>query len=137
MQFLNECIYITTGSEISTEPSYILLNTAVSSQWGFPTECPAGCVCKDDGSDSKMDYSALYDCNSNDYSKKCGFSEGFCDMVTHKSPQYKVDYIRVYQNPNLDEQKVGCSTPERPTRKYIEAHQKVYKTENDVSSISL
>lgn len=110
-----------TGSEVSTEPSYILLNTAVSSQWGFPIECPPNCDCKE------------YDCNSKDYAKKCGFSGGFCDMMTKgkSSPQYKVDYVRVYQDPTKEEQKIGCSTPERPTRRYIEAHQHLYKTDQD------
>ena len=112
-----------TGSEISTEPSYILLNTAVSSQWGFPLTCPDNCPCK------------KYDCHSKQYAEKCGFSDGFCDMMTKPDvpPQYKVNYVRVYQNPNLPEQKVGCSTPERPTRRYIEANEKLYKSEYDVS----
>jgi beta-glucanase (GH16 family) len=110
-----------TGSEISTEPMYILLNTAVSSQWGFPLTCPANCDCKE------------YDCNSREYSKRCGFSDGFCDMMTKQktSPKYKVDWVRVYQDPSKEEQKVGCSTPERPTRRYIEAHEKLYKTDKD------
>ena len=111
-----------TGAEISSEPSYILLNTAVSSQWGFPKECPDNCPCKD------------YDCNSHDYKSKCGFSEGFCDMMRSSDPpKYKVDWVRVYQDPNDDLQKVGCSTPERPTRRWIEAHADQYKQEHDVS----
>jgi hypothetical protein len=109
------------GSEISSEPSYILLNTAVSSQWGFPIECPAGCTCK------------KYDCHSTDYAQQCGFSPGFCKMMLESPPEYKVDWIRVYQNPDFEEQKVGCSTPERPTRRYIEGHEMLYKTEQDVS----
>jgi hypothetical protein len=48
-----------------------------------------------------------------------------------KSPQYKIDWVRVYQDPTKKEQKVGCSTPERPSRQYIEAHQKLYKTDKD------
>ena len=109
-----------TGSEISTEPSYILLNTAISSQWGFPLECPDNCKCK------------KYDCHSNDYAARCGFSDGFCEMMTQReSPQYKINWVRVYQDPTKPEQKVGCSTPERPTRRYIEANEKLYKTAND------
>jgi len=46
-------------------------------------------------------------------------------------PAYKVDWVRVYQDPNKPEQKIGCSTPERPTRRYIEAHPHLYKTEHD------
>eukprot|EP00980_Cylindrotheca_fusiformis_P004108 scaffold894_cov153-Cylindrotheca_fusiformis.AAC.4 len=108
-----------TGSEISSEPSYIVLNTAVSSQWGFPLECPEGCECKH------------YDCHSADFADQCGFSPGFCEMMLDEPPQYKVNSIRVYQNPDFEEQKVGCSTPERPTRRYIEGHEKLYKREFD------
>ena len=46
-------------------------------------------------------------------------------------PKYKIDWVRVYQDPNKEEQKVGCSTPERPTRRYIEAHEKLYKSDED------
>jgi len=110
-----------TGSEVSTEPMYILLNTAVSSQWGFPTKCPGDCPCSD------------YDCNSKNYGDICGFSPGFCDMMTKgkEPPKYKIDWVRVYQDPTKEEQKVGCSTPERPTRRYIEANEKLYKTDQD------
>jgi len=106
--------------EISSEPSSIILNTAISSQWGFPGECPANCPCK------------KYDCNSKDWTDVCGFSEGFCDMMKKKGgPQYKIDWVRVYQDPSKPEQKVGCSTPERPTRQYIEAHPNLYKMPED------
>ena len=36
-----------TQAEIPSEPSYVLFNTAVSKEWGFPTTCPAGCPCKE------------------------------------------------------------------------------------------
>lgn len=114
---------VVVGSTISTEPMYIIMNTAVSKQWGFPSTCPANCPCKE------------YDCNSNKFQEICGFSPGFCDMMTNKTdiPSYRVNYIRVYQDPTNPKHKVGCSTPERPTRTYIEAHQDLYKTKNDVS----
>jgi beta-glucan synthesis-associated protein KRE6 len=110
------------GSEISSEPSYILLNTAVSKQWGFPHECPTNCPCKE------------YDCRSKDWPDTCGFSEGFCSMMTDPAEpvEYKIDWVRVYQDPTNPTQKVGCSTPERPTRKYIIANENNYKTENDI-----
>lgn len=102
---------------------YVLLNTAVSKQWGFPLECPDNCLCK------------KFDCHSSDYAQRCGFPANFCKMMTDSDrPQYKVNYVRVYQNPDWEEQKVGCSTPERPTRQYIEAHEKLYKRERDVST---
>jgi hypothetical protein len=104
---------------------YIIMNTAVSKQWGFPPTCPANCPCKE------------YDCNSNKFQEICGFSPGFCDMMTNKTdiPSYRVNYVRVYQDPSNPKHKVGCSTPERPTRKYIQAHQDLYKTKNDVSNV--
>lgn len=108
------------GAAISSEPSYILLNTAISKQWGFPLECPANCPCKH------------YDCNSKHWESLCGFSEGFCDMIKANEPEYKINWVRVYQDPNNSVQKVGCSTPERPTRRYIEGHEHLYKTDRDI-----
>mmetsp|Transcript_41752 Transcript_41752/g.77239 ORF Transcript_41752/g.77239 Transcript_41752/m.77239 type:complete len:657 (-) Transcript_41752:751-2721(-) len=105
------------GSEISSEPSYIIMNTAVSSQWGFP-KCPTNCPCK------------KYNCHTTDYRQKCGLPTGFCDMM-NETALYKVNYVRVYQDPNDPKQKVGCSTPERPTRKWIEGHEADYKQEGD------
>jgi beta-glucan synthesis-associated protein KRE6 len=107
-----------TGAEISSEPSYIILNTAISKQWGFPNQCPTNCPCK------------VYNCNSKRWQDICGFSMGFCKMM-QTQPEFKIDWVRVYQDPNDPKQKVGCSTPERPSRKYILAHEKVYKTETD------
>jgi beta-glucanase (GH16 family) len=107
------------GAEISSEPSYIIVNTAVSKQWGFPKECPANCPCK------------VYDCNSRQWQNFCGFSPGFCKMMLEKPPEYKIDWIRAYQDPHDPKHKVGCSTPERPTRKFIVANEKLYKTEAD------
>ena len=99
------------------------MNTAISSQWGFPKNCPGNCPCK------------KYDCLAPEWEKHCGFSEGFCDMVTNKLdvPEYKINWVRVYQNPDDETEKVGCSTPERPTRKWIEAHEAQYKRDGDVS----
>jgi hypothetical protein len=51
----------------------------------------------------------------------------------NKTPEYKVNYVRVYQNPKNPKHKVGCSTPERPTSTWIKGHQDSYKREEDVS----
>jgi len=111
-----------TGSEISSEPMYILLNTAISSQWGFPQKCPSMCPCK------------KYNCYGG-FQETCGFSEGFCDLLKEAPADYKINYVRVYQDPNDPKQKVGCSTPERPTRKFIEAHQHKYKLATDAKPL--
>lgn len=90
---------------------------------GFPSSCPPGCDCK------------KFDCSPNaPWQLKCGFSDGFCDMMnnrTHK-PKYRMNWVRVYQDPNDELQKMGCSTPERPSRKFIEAHESKYKQVGDV-----
>jgi hypothetical protein len=90
---------------------------------GFPNECPGTCPCK------------KYDCRAAAWQSKCGFSGGFCEMMMNETnvPKYKINWVRVYQDPNDELQKVGCSTPERPTRKYIEAHEETYKQSGDVS----
>jgi len=111
------------GSVISTEPSYIIMNTAISKQWGFPQECPTDCKCKE------------FDCHSTDWQYLCGFSYGFCEMMLDKTPEYKVNWVRVYQDPSNPLHKVGCSTPERPTRRYIEGHPDLYKEEKDAVPI--
>ena len=113
------------GGEISSEPSYILFNTAVSSEWGFPKTCPANCPCKN------------YNCFSTDFREQCGFSEGFCSMMKNEVPKMRVNWVRVYQDPDDPMQKVGCSTPERPTRRYIEAHMDQYKQDSDVSTFAI
>jgi len=54
-----------------------------------------------------------------------------------KPAEYKVNWVRVYQDKNDPKQKVGCSTKERPTRKFIEAHKKKYMQAGDVSGCSI
>lgn len=111
------------GSEVSSEPMYIIMNTAISKEWGFP-KCPANCPCEN------------YDCTSKKFLETCGFPEGFCEMMNNETaPEYKVNYVRVYQNPNNPKHKVGCSTPERPTKRYIKGHEHLYKTGNDLKPL--
>jgi hypothetical protein len=57
----------------------------------------------------------------------------FSSQMMETKPSMKINYIRVYQDVTDEKQKVGCSTPERPTRKYIKANEKLYKKEHDVS----
>lgn len=107
-----------TGGRISSEPMYVILNTAVSSQWGFPAKCPSDCPCD------------TYNCRGG-YKEQCGFSEGFCPMMGEPA-EYKINYIRVYQDRKDEKQKVGCSTLERPSKKFIEAHEEKYMQAGDI-----
>lgn len=96
------------GSRIPNEPSYVIMNTAISTSWGFPAP-PYGCN--------------DYDCKT--VEGKCGFNPGFCQTL----PAYfHVDYVRVYQNKNDSSQTIGCNPKEYPTKKFIQAHAYRYKT---------
>jgi len=109
------------GAEISTEPSYLIFNTAISKNWGFSQKCPDKCDCE------------FFDCKSKLFQKTCAFPPNFCDMMNNKDEpiEMKVNWVRVYQNKNDPKQKVGCSTPERPTSQYIKGHPEMYKKAND------
>ena len=69
-----------TGAIIPEEPMYLLLNTAVSSTWGFPMPCPEGCAC--DCFDPR-----LPEC-------QCAVPPGILDTLP---ASFALDYVRVYQ----------------------------------------
>ena len=87
---------LTRGLQIPDEPTYLLLNTAMSSTWGFPAPCPAGCACD------------CFDCKKE--ACKCAIAEGFCDSLP---AHFLIDYVRLYQN---EKHSVGCDPP-RPDKK--------------------
>ena len=98
------------GSKIPDEPVYVLLNTAISSTWGFPIPCPAGCDCK------------CFDCFSP--ACKCALHQGFCESLP---AHFLVDYVRIYQSQaSSSTHTIGCSTDTHPTRKFIESHRDRY-----------
>jgi beta-glucan synthesis-associated protein KRE6 len=106
---------IKESSAIPNEPSYIILNTAISTTWGFPTT-PKDCD--------------TFDCKRDD--GICGFSEGFCDMMP---AFFKLDHVRVYQNKADPEMTVGCNPKEYPTKTFIKAHEYRYMKLTDKISL--
>eukprot|EP00968_Pinguiococcus_pyrenoidosus_P027658 scaffold7397_cov277-Pinguiococcus_pyrenoidosus.AAC.3 len=103
------------GSKIPEEPSYLILNTAVSTTWGFPMPCPKGCDC------------SCYDCKKNEC--LCGMPPGMCKAFERADldqeddgARFLVDYVRIYQDPDDSRHTVGCDPPDFPTRRYIQAH---------------
>lgn len=104
-----------TGSHIPSEPSYLILNTAISTSWGFP-EPPPGCD--------------EYDCNTQ--SGRCGFDQGFCQTLP---ATFLIDSVRVYQRKDNPKHTVGCNPKEFPTRKYIEGNEFKYKRMIDKHSL--
>jgi len=99
------------GSQIPIEPSYLILNVAISSAWGFPYRIPEWC-------------SKCYDCT--DSKCHCSFHHGFCDMMKDGKVDMLVDHIRVYQNPNDAHHTVGCDLKDYPSREYIKGHEGRY-----------
>jgi len=99
-----------TGAQIPEEPSYLILNTAVSTTWGFPQECPPGCACD------------CFDCAKPEC--KCGLPVGLCEMLP---ASMLVDYVRVYQLEGDERHFLGCNNPRYPTHKFIQAHRWRYQ----------
>eukprot|EP00520_Triparma_pacifica_P001309 CAMPEP_0118668902 /NCGR_PEP_ID=MMETSP0785-20121206/20602_1 /TAXON_ID=91992 /ORGANISM="Bolidomonas pacifica, Strain CCMP 1866" /LENGTH=535 /DNA_ID=CAMNT_0006563523 /DNA_START=149 /DNA_END=1753 /DNA_ORIENTATION=+ len=104
-----------TGSKMPDEPMYLILNTAISSTWGFPAPIPDGCECES------------YSCE--DPKCKCAFSPGFCENLP---AVFEIDHVRVYQR---EGETLGCSTKDRPTKLFIEGHKERYMKEGDVSPL--
>lgn len=99
-----------TGAILPEEPLYIIMNTAMSTSWGFPTPCPNGCSCD------------CYDCQRPECT--CGLGEHFCGMLP---AEFLVDYVRVYQDPLNPSHSVGCSPPTLPTTTFIEVWTRYFK----------
>ena len=101
-----------TGAQIPIEPSYFIMNTAVSSTWGFPYDVPEWC-------------GKCYDCN--DPQCACSFYPGFCKMLESRKTAMYIDFIRLYQTDD-DSAHVGqphsltCDPPQYPTREWIHGH---------------
>jgi len=100
-----------TGAQIPDEPSYLIMNTAISSTWGFPedyekTKCETKC----------------YDCNN--ATCACNFRAGFCNMMKSSRVAMYLDHVRVYQSKNNSAHvgsphTVGCDPVHHPTKEFI------------------
>eukprot|EP00562_Extubocellulus_spinifer_P006727 CAMPEP_0178516352 /NCGR_PEP_ID=MMETSP0696-20121128/25061_1 /TAXON_ID=265572 /ORGANISM="Extubocellulus spinifer, Strain CCMP396" /LENGTH=680 /DNA_ID=CAMNT_0020146609 /DNA_START=321 /DNA_END=2363 /DNA_ORIENTATION=- len=103
------------GSQIPNEPSYLIMNTAISSTWAFPYDVPEWCE-------------KCYDCSNSTCS--CAFNPGFCNMMRKGVAMY-IDHVRVYQSKDDsthvgNAHTVGCDPPDYPTREYIKGHEYRY-----------
>lgn len=109
-----DTLQATSQTEIPSEPMYLIMNTAISKDWGFPDpyylNCPKKCwSCFDPAC------------------RACALPAGFCDNFP---AAMQIDYVRVYQNKNDSSSRhtVGCSPPRRPTADFIAAHRERYMT---------
>jgi len=104
------------GSQIPIEPSYLIMNVAVSSTWGFPYDTPDWCP-------------KCYDCG--DPRCACSFYPGFCQMIESKKTAMYIDSIRLYQSRDDSAHvgqphTLGCDPPEFPTKGWIDGHKYHY-----------
>ena len=107
---------VVMGSKIPEEPSYIIINTAISSTWAFPYNLPDWCP-------------KCYDCSNPKCT--CSFNPGFCNMMKTGKVAFKVDSVRVYQSKNDtahdgNPHTVGCDPVEFPTREFIRGYEYRY-----------
>jgi hypothetical protein len=103
------------GSQIPNEPSHLIMNTAISSTWGFPYSVPTWCT-------------RCFDCE--DPKCACNFAPGFCAMMS-EGVSMQIDHIRVYQSSNDsahvgNSHTLGCDPPAYPTREWILGHEYRY-----------
>jgi hypothetical protein len=101
-------------TEIPSEPMYLLMNTAVSSSWGFPAPCPDNCECE------------CFECGNP--ACQCALPTDYCNNFP---ASFEIDYVRVYQAVNESRHALGCSPESRPTEKWIEGHAQRYMEEGD------
>jgi hypothetical protein len=99
------------GSQIPIEPSYLIMNIAISSTWGFPYDTPDWCQ-------------KCYDCE--DPKCACTFYPGFCKMMKEGINMY-IDSVRVYQSNDSTahvgaNHTLGCDPPDFPTKEWVEGH---------------
>lgn len=102
------------GTKIPNEPSTIIMNTAISTSWGFPA-LPPGC-----GAGATTAYS-MYDCKTT--AGRCGLPPGFCATLP---AEFHIDNVRLYQRVNDSSHTIGCDPKGFPTSKFIAAHPERY-----------
>jgi hypothetical protein len=91
---------------IPKEPMYMLMNLAVSKDWGFPDAYFLNCKCK------------CYNCDD-PCCRACALPKGFCENL----PAFlEVDHVRVYQAIGDPNHVIGCSPSARPTEDFIQSH---------------
>jgi len=105
-----------TGAQIPAEPSYLIMNTGISSTWGFPDSVPDSCA-------------KCYDCNN--ATCACSFNAGFCNMMKEANVAMYIDYVRLYQSDDDSAHvgqphSVGCDPVGYPTKEFIKGNEYRY-----------
>ena len=111
-------LHATSKTEIPSEPMYVVMNLAVSKDWGFPDAYFKGCP--------KKCWSCL------DPDCACALPKTFCSSIP---TSLDIDYVRLYQPANEGKYSIGCSPPNRPTKEFIEANKDVYKSASETEPL--
>lgn len=117
-------------AEIPYEAMYLILNTDISTRWGW-NGCDETdpCSLANPGLCSNGMLSCT-DCRNPDClvcPHMTAWFEAFCDAISPENPaEYKIDYIRIYQDTSDETHTVGCDPPDLPTRDYINENWKKY-----------
>ena len=109
----------TSHAEIPSEPMYLIMNTAISKDWGFPDAWFLDCKCKC--------WSCFDPCCAT-----CALPSGYCSNFP---AFFEIDYVRVYQATDDSKHFLGCSPPSRPTKEFIAARQDRYKLPDQVQPL--
>lgn len=120
-----------TIAEIPYEAMYLILNTDISPKWGWngcdpndPCSLANPGLCSDEG------FLLCTDCRNPDClacPHATAWLADFCNDISKEKPaEYKVDYIRVYQDVNDSTHTVGCDPPDLPTADFINEHWEKY-----------
>jgi hypothetical protein len=112
-------------AQIPYEAMYLILNTDVSPRWGWNGCNPTDpCMLANPGMCSSEGELLCRDC-ADPACLRCpettGWLVDFCNDINPERPaEYKIDYIRVYQDTDDPTHTLGCSPPDFPTKQYID-----------------
>lgn len=116
---------------IPYEAMYLILNTDVSPKWGWngcdpsdPCSLAHPGLCSSDGT------LLCTDCRNPDClvcPDQTEWLSEFCNDISPSNPaEYKIDYIRVYQDTSDSSHTLGCDPPDLPTKDYINENWEKY-----------
>lgn len=115
-----ESLHEASGTEIPSEPMYVLMNTAVSKDWGFPDAYYLNCKIK------------CWTC-SDPRCRECALPEGYCENFP---ASFEIDYVRVYQAEQEPNHILGCSPTSRPTESFIEVNLERYMSKGETRPLT-
>mmetsp|Transcript_27494 Transcript_27494/g.38690 ORF Transcript_27494/g.38690 Transcript_27494/m.38690 type:complete len:186 (+) Transcript_27494:493-1050(+) len=116
---------------------YLILNTDVSPTWGWNSCNPQDpCLKENPGICSDKGELLCTDC-SDPYCVTCKdqvWMKDFCqDIIPSNPAQYKIDYVRVYQDADDPTHTIGCDPPGLETSSIIQENWELYTFDPNVN----